>query len=99
MLKYKFNHVLSLVKTFKYRFKQCALTKWVAVKQHINAPDIAWTVFYWLGESIIEGSILNFVLWQLTGFDWTLLRSLALGFGIKEIIDIIDRLRKNGSTK
>ena len=50
----------------------------------------------WLIESLIEGFIINFVVWSLIGWKFNLLTMLAWGFAIKQILSIYWRLRKDG---
>ena len=51
----------------------------------------------WLIESLIEGFIINFVVWSLIGWKFNLLTMLAWGFAIKQILSIYWRLRKDGA--
>ena len=52
----------------------------------------------WFAEVMIEGVIINFVVWQLLGFDFTLLTAMAWGIAIKQSLSVYWRLRNNGAT-
>ena len=50
----------------------------------------------WLIESLIEGFIINFVVWSLIGWKFNLLTMFAWGFAVKQTLSIYWRLRKDG---
>ena len=52
----------------------------------------------WFCEAIIEGFIINFSLFILLDFKMTFWSVIAYGFVVKEILDLIYRVRHNGST-
>ena len=51
----------------------------------------------WLLEASIEGFIINFFVWALLGWKFSLITVLAWGFAIKELLSIYGRLKKDGS--
>jgi len=65
--------------------------------QRIKFDAIKEDTISWLIEALIEGSIINFVVWILIGWRFNLMTALAWGFAIKELLSIYRRLRKDGS--
>jgi len=51
----------------------------------------------WLVEALIEGFVVNFVVWALMGWKFNLVTMLAWGFAVKQLLSIYWRLRKNGA--
>ena len=51
----------------------------------------------WLVEALIEGFVINFVVWALLGWRFNWITVLAWGFAIKQLLSIYWRLRKNGA--
>lgn len=50
----------------------------------------------WVTEALIEGFVINFVVWSLIGWKFNLITMLAWGFALKQLLSIYWRLRKNG---
>ena len=65
--------------------------------QEIDFKAIRNDSSIWLIESLIEGFIINFVVWSLIGWKFNLLTMLAWGFATKQLLSIYWRLRKNGA--
>lgn len=51
----------------------------------------------WLMEALIEGFVINFIVWALLGWRFDLITMLAWGFAIKQLLSIYWRLRKDGT--
>jgi len=51
-------------------------------------------VSLWSLEALVEGFVINFIMWALLGWDFTLITMLAWGFVIKQLLSIYWRLRK-----
>ena len=54
-------------------------------------------VSIWLIEALIEGFVINFVVWALLGWKFNLLTVFAWGFAIKQLLNIYWRLKKDGA--
>ena len=54
-------------------------------------------VLTWLIEALIEGFVINFIVWALIGWKFNLITMLAWGFLIKQSLSIYRRLLKDGS--
>ncbi len=50
----------------------------------------------WFIESLIEGFVINFIVWSLLGWRFNLLTLLAWGFAVKQSLDIYWRFKKHG---
>lgn len=50
----------------------------------------------WIVESLIEGFLINFVVWSLMGWRFNFITVPAWGFAIKQLLSIYWRLRKDG---
>jgi len=64
--------------------------------QNVNFKAIRNDVSTWLIEALIEGFMVNFIVWALIGWKFNLLTMLAWGFAVKQSLSIYWRLRKNG---
>jgi len=51
----------------------------------------------WVVEAFIEGAVVNFVVWSLIGWRFSLVTLLGWGFATKQLLSIYWRLRKNGA--
>ena len=51
----------------------------------------------WIVEAIIEGFLVNFAVWGIIGWRFTLITVLAWGFAVKQLLSIYWRLRNNGA--
>lgn len=51
----------------------------------------------WVVEALIEGFIINFVVWALLGWRFNSITMLAWGFALKQLLSIYWRLKKDGS--
>ena len=65
--------------------------------QEVDFRAIRNDTSMWLTEALIEGFIINFVVWALIGLKFSLLTMLAWGFAMKQLLSIYWRLRKDGS--
>jgi len=65
--------------------------------QEIDFIAIRNDTSMWVTEALIEGFVINFVVWALMGWKFSLLTMLAWGFAIKQLLSIYWRLRKDGS--
>ena len=50
----------------------------------------------WFGEAIIEGFVVNFVVWTLIGWSFNWATIIGWGFAVKQSLSIYWRLKKNG---
>ena len=67
---------------------------WLA---EVDFKAIRNDVSMWLVESLIEGFVINFVVWALIGWKFNLFTMLAWGFAMKQLLSIYWRLRKDGT--
>ena len=65
--------------------------------QKVEFKKIRNDLSAWVAEALIEGFGINFVVWALMGWRFTLITMLAWGFAIKQLLGIYWRLRKDGS--
>ncbi len=66
--------------------------------QKVDFKKIRDDVSAWIAEALIEGFGINFVVWALMGWKFSLLTMLAWGFAIKQLLGLYWRLRnKDGS--
>jgi hypothetical protein len=63
----------------------------------IDFKAIKSDLFVWLTEALIEGFVINFILWALIEVKFTFLTMTAYGFAIKQLLSIYWRLRKDGA--
>ena len=54
-------------------------------------------VSMWLVEALIEGFVINFIVWALIGWKFNWMTMLAWGFAIKQLLSIYWRLKKDGT--
>ncbi len=54
-------------------------------------------VALWITEALVEGFVMNFIVWALVGWKFNLMTMLAWGFATKQLLSIYWRLRKDGS--
>lgn len=101
--KFKYNIILKISKYFNNRliaFKTNC-NKMIQKPQlwfsKINFKAIKNDLSIWLLEALIEGFVINFIVWALIGFRFNLITILAWGFAIKQILSIYWRLKKDGS--
>ena len=65
--------------------------------QDVDFKAIRNDTSMWVAEAVIEGSVVNFVVWALMGWTFNLITMLAWGFAVKQLLSVFWRLRKNGS--
>ena len=65
--------------------------------QEVDFKAIRNDTSRWLIESLIEGFVINFVVWALIGWKFNWVTMVAWGFAIKQSLSIYWRLRKDGS--
>ena len=51
----------------------------------------------WIINALIEGFIINFIVWALIGWKFNLVTMLAWGFATKQLLSIYWRLRRDGT--
>ncbi len=51
----------------------------------------------WIINALIEGFIINFIVWSLMGWKFSLITMLAWGFATKQLLSIYWRLRRDGT--
>jgi len=101
--KFKYNPLFKVSKYINDKFVVLKTT----CKKIINKPRL-WTkevdfkairddTSMWVVEALIEGFVINFIVWALMGLKFNLLTMLAWGFAIKQLLSIYWRLRKDGS--
>lgn len=66
--------------------------------QYVDFKAILAGVSIWFSEALIEGFVINFIVWALLGWKFNLITWIAWGFVIKESLSIYWQFRKNGST-
>jgi len=67
---------------------------WVA---EVDFKAIRDDLSMWLVEALIEGFVINFIVWALMGWRFSLVTMLAWGFAIKQLLSIYWRLRRDGT--
>ena len=67
---------------------------WVA---EVDFKAIRDDLSLWLIEALIEGFVINFIVWALIGWKFNVWTILAWGFAIKQLLSIYWRLRKDGA--
>ena len=65
--------------------------------QKVDFKAIKSDLLMWLVEALIEGFVINFIVWALMGWKFNLVTMLAWGFAMKQLLSIYGRLRKNGA--
>ena len=65
--------------------------------QEVDFKAIRNDVSAWVIEALIEGFVINFVVWVLLGWEFNLLTILAWGFAMKQLLSIYWRLKKDGT--
>ena len=65
--------------------------------QEVDFKAIRNDVSIWVVEVVIEGFIINFVVWALMGWTFNLATIFAWGFAVKQLLSVYWRLKKNGS--
>jgi len=65
--------------------------------QEVDFKAIRNSSSIWLVEALIEGFILNFIVWALIGWKFNLITMFAWGFAIKQSLSIYWRLRRDGA--
>ena len=63
----------------------------------IDWQDLAQTLAFWTINVFIEGLLFNFVLYKLLNFEFTITTSFAWGISVYLLIDVVERLRNDGS--
>lgn len=63
----------------------------------VDFKAIKYDVSTWLIEALIEGFVINFIVWALIGWKFNLITMLAWGFAMKQLLSIYWRLRKDGT--
>jgi len=51
----------------------------------------------WTVEALIEGTVINFVVWILIGWRFSLVTIFAWGFAVKQLLSLYWRLRRDGT--
>ena len=87
------NNKFITFKTFCNKIRQ-RLQLWA---QEIDFKAIRNDTSIWLVEALIEGFIINLIVWALIGLKFNLMTMLAWGFAVKQLLSIYWRLRKDGS--
>ena len=54
-------------------------------------------VSLWLVESLIEGFVVNYIVWALLDWRFNLLTMFAWGFAVKQLLSIYWRFKKDGT--
>lgn len=67
---------------------------WVA---EVDFKAIKNDVSMWVVEALIEGFVINFVVWALVGWKFNFITMLAWGFAIKQLLSIYWRLKRYGA--
>ena len=88
------NDKFVVLKTTRNKIIQ-KLRLWV---QGVDFKAIRDDTSMWVVEALIEGFVINFVVWALIGWKFNLITMLAWGFAMKQLLSIYWRLRKDGST-
>ena len=65
--------------------------------QRIDFKAIKKDVSMWLIEALIEGLVINFIVWRLLGWEFDLITMLAWGCAIKQLLSIYWRFHKHGT--
>lgn len=65
--------------------------------QEVYFKEVRSDVSIWIVEALIEGFIINFIVWALIGWKFNLITMLAWGFAMKQLLSIYWRLRKDGT--
>ena len=101
--KFKYNY---LFKTSKYINSKFLVLKTTCNKiiqrlqlwtHKIDFKAMRDDVSIWLIEALIEGFVINFIVWALLGWKFNLLTVFAWGFAIKQLLNIYWRLKKDGA--
>ena len=101
--KFKYNIRFKVSKYFNDKFIRLkTLCNKIIQKPQLWTKDIDFKAMrddssMWLVEALIEGFVINFIVWALIGWKFSLLTMLAWGFAIKQLLSIYWRLRKHGS--
>ena len=80
------------------RFVNSLIQKPLLLKGKIDFGLIIKDSSLWITEALIEGLIINFIVFVLLGFDFTILTVFAWGFAVKQSLSIYWRLKKDGSS-
>ncbi len=101
--KFKYNVYL---KSSKYINKKLIALKTIFNKiiqkpslwfQKVDFRAIINDILTWIIEALIEGFVINFIVWALIGWRFNLVTLLAWGFAIKYLLSIYWRFRKDGA--
>jgi hypothetical protein len=65
--------------------------------QEVDFIAIRNDVSAWFVEALIEGFIINFIVWALMGWKFSILTMIGWGFATKQLLSIYWRLRKDGA--
>jgi len=65
--------------------------------QEVDFKAIRNDVSIWLFEALIEGFIINFIVWGLIGWRFSVVTMVAWGFAMKQLLSIYRRLKNDGS--
>ena len=101
--KFKYNLRFRLSKYFNDRlitFKNTCkkiISKPILWTQEIDFRAIRNDTASWLVEALIEGFVINFIVWALLDWSFSLVTMIAWGFAIKQLLSIYWRLKKDGS--
>ena len=87
-----FNKKVTAVKTFCNKIIQ----KSRLLLEKVDFIAIRNDSSLWLVEALIEGFLINYIVWILLGWRINLMTVFAWGFAVKQLLSIYWRLRKNG---
>ncbi len=65
--------------------------------QEVDFRSMRNDVSLWSIEALIEGFLVNFIVWALIGWKFSLITMLAWGFVVKQLLSVYWRLRKDGT--
>ncbi len=101
--KFKYGHVFNVSKYINDKFVVLK-TIWNKIiqkpqlwTQEVDFRAIRNDTSMWLTEALIEGFVINFVVWALLDWKFNLLTVMAWGFAIKQLLSIYWRLKRDGT--
>ena len=100
--KFKYNIVLTpskYIKNIFIAFKNSCnkiVQRLQLETQEVDFKAIKNDTSVWLIEALIEGFLINFIVWALIGWEFNFFTMLAWGFAVKQFLSIYNRLKKDG---